>query len=80
MRNEFYESAKWKRKRAYILKRDGYRCQLCKKFGKFTQATQVHHIKHLEDAPELAYSNENLVALCLGCHNKQHPEKGGCWR
>ena len=35
----------------------------------------VHHIKHVDEFPELAYEDNNLVSLCQACHNKAHPEK-----
>lgn len=77
MNDKFYESARWKRKRAAILARDGYMCQRCKKYGRMRPATIVHHIKELEDFPELAWVNSNLESVCLACHNALHPEKGG---
>lgn len=70
-----YDSARWKHKRAVILRRDGYRCQICKRYGRAREATEVHHIKHADEFPELAYDNGNLVSLCHACHNAQHPEK-----
>lgn len=76
-RIEFYESRKWKRKRQQILRRDGYMCQICKRYGRMREATEVHHIQHLEDRPDLAFNNDNLISLCRSCHNAQHPEKGG---
>jgi 5-methylcytosine-specific restriction endonuclease McrA len=77
----FYKSRAWQRKREAILRRDKYICQNCKRYGRNTEATTVHHIIHLEDAPELALDNDNLVSLCAACHNKLHPEKGGhYWR
>lgn len=72
----FYKSTKWLRKREAILRRDGYMCQKCKRYGKRVPATVVHHIKHLEDYPELAYDDSNLISLCAACHDKEHPEKG----
>lgn len=72
-----YNSEKWKRKRKSILARDSYKCQICKRYGKAREATEVHHIKHVDEYPELAYVDSNLVSLCRACHNKQHPEKGG---
>ena len=75
--NPFYESPRWKHKRQQILKRDGYMCQICKRYGRIREAQEVHHIKHLEDFPELAYQDSNLVSLCKSCHNAKHPEKGG---
>lgn len=74
---DFYQSKAWKRKREWILRRDGYRCQDCKRYGRMRQATTVHHIKHLDQYPELALTSSNLVSLCDACHNKRHPEKGG---
>lgn len=70
-----YMELKWRRKRENILRRDGYRCQECKRYGRRRAATEVHHIKPVESWPELAYNNENLISLCHGCHNKMHPEK-----
>lgn len=73
----FYDSAAWKRKRAQVLRRDKYMCQDCKRYGRMREAVEVHHIQHLEDAPELALDASNLVSLCKACHRKRHPEKGG---
>lgn len=36
----------------------------------------VHHKKHADEYPELAYDLDNLESLCEACHNKKHPEKG----
>jgi 5-methylcytosine-specific restriction enzyme A len=77
MNKRFYNSAVWRRKRDYILKRDSYLCQECLKYGRNVDAKIVHHIKEIEDAPELKLSNNNLVSVCASCHNKIHPEKGG---
>lgn len=53
----------------YVLGRDGYACQLCKKSQGLLH---VHHVvwrsKRGEDVPE------NLVTLCIGCHEKVHQE------
>lgn len=71
----FYHTTAWKRKRREILKRDRNSCQRCRQTGKYTQAVTVHHIKHLRDAPELALTDENLISLCMECHEAMHPEK-----
>ena len=77
-----YNSRRWRHKRKEILRRDGDLCQHCKRYGKRVQAVTVHHIKHVDEYPELAYTNDNLVSLCNACHNKEHPEKahGKGWR
>ena len=80
MINNFYQSKAWKHKRRMILRRDGYRCQMCKRFGKWCSAVTVHHIKELEDYPELALDDHNLISVCQSCHNRLHPDKGGARR
>ena len=72
-----YTNKKWRRKRASILRRDGYKCRECRKYGRAREAVTVHHIKHVDEYPELAYVDDNLISLCNPCHNKMHPEKGG---
>lgn len=76
MQDFSYKSDRWERKRNAILKRDNYLCQWCKRYGRRVQATTVHHIEHVEDRPDLAYTDSNLISLCAACHNKAHPEKG----
>ena len=70
-----YNSVRWRQKRKSILRRDGYLCRWCRRYGKNVEADTVHHIKHVDEYPELAYEDSNLISLCTGCHNKAHPEK-----
>lgn len=78
---EFEGSYAWKRKREKILARDGYLCVWCRRYGRKdadglpVRATLVHHIVEVEDAPELALADSNLVSLCDGCHNRAHPDR-----
>lgn len=76
MEHNFYKSIKWKHKREIIFKRDEYLCQECKRYGKTTSATIVHHIYPLEQKPELGLVNENLISLCNTCHDKMHNRTG----
>ena len=73
--DDFYQGTRWKIMRQRILRRDKYMCQNCRRYGRQREATEVHHIEHLEDHPERAYDPKNLVSLCHSCHNAQHPEK-----
>nr|WP_152623361.1 HNH endonuclease [Aneurinibacillus migulanus] len=73
----FYDSAAWRKCRDYVLKRDNYLCQPClKQSMKLKPADTVHHIKHFDEAPELALDPDNLECVCNACHNRLHPEKG----
>lgn len=73
--NPFYKSKKWIRKREVILKRDQYKCRQCKRYGKTTAASTVHHINPLERYPELKLTTWNLLSLCGSCHDKMHDRK-----
>lgn len=70
-----YNAPRWRRLRASVLRRDGYLCRYCLRYGRRRQATTVHHIEHADEHPELAYNADNLISLCEACHNKAHPEK-----
>ncbi len=88
---DFYNSKRWRNKRKYILARDSHLCKECRKYGRSTQASTVHHITPLEEFADrlikgsidiaeffrLALEDSNLESLCDSCHNKKHPEKGG---
>ena len=67
-----YKNKQWKNLRERILKRDGYACQECKRYGRSKQATMVHHIFPANDIPEYQYLSDNLISLCNTCHNKLH--------
>jgi 5-methylcytosine-specific restriction protein A len=71
----FYKTMAWLNKRAEVLERDNYECQMCKAEGRYGRGNVVHHIKHLTHRPDLALEDDNLVTLCERCHNKVHPEK-----
>lgn len=84
--NPFYKSKKWIRKRELILKRDEYKCRECKRYGKTSPATTVHHVIPLDQRPDLKLNINNLISLCDKCHNQMHnritgelTEKGMEW-
>lgn len=72
---KFYLSTAWRRIRLVALERDNFECQECKRQGKYSKATTVHHKEHLKDRPDLALDLDNLESLCGPCHNKAHPER-----
>lgn len=57
---------RWQKKKDKILRRDNYKCRLCKKQGRLN----VHHLEYLEepwDAPDNC-----LITLCKECHDWEH--------
>lgn len=73
--DEFYKSWAWVNCRQTVLARDLGLCQECLKDGIPTPANTVHHIVHYRDDPTRALDIDNLVSVCMSCHNKLHPEK-----
>ena len=64
----FYQSAAWRRARRLALQRDKYLCRLKLDDRCSRIATEVHHLRPLESAPELALDLGNLVSCCWRCH------------
>ena len=64
----FYKKAVWRKLRVLVLERDHYLCQACLRQKRFTKATEVHHIKPLEEFPGLGLTLSNLESLCWSCH------------
>jgi 5-methylcytosine-specific restriction protein A len=59
-----YSSKQWERARFLAKRRDGFRCVQCGSRDKL----EVHHVKRVKDAPELAFDLANLRTLCRACH------------
>lgn len=72
----FYHTPAWRRLRIQALERDHYLCQACLRKKRFTKATEVHHIKEVEDFPELALTLSNLESLCWPCHEETKNKTG----
>lgn len=73
--DSFYRSKRWEEKRRKILRRDGYICQLSKRYGKMVQADTVHHIFPREYYPEYEWEDWNLISLSSAQHNRLHDRK-----
>lgn len=73
----FYRSPKWEHKRAKILRRDGYLCQISKRYGKTVPADTVHHIFPRDEFPEYQLSDWNLISLSASVHDTMHDRTSG---
>ena len=75
-KRKFYDSGSWKLLRGRIMRRDGYMCQMSKRYGKLKPAKVVHHIFPLEYYPEYSRMQWNLIALSNEWHEKMHERDG----
>lgn len=69
---DFYKTARWERVRRVVFRRDGYQCQLSKRYCRIRPAEVVHHIFPLEEFPEFAFATWNLISLTRAMHNSLH--------
>ena len=60
---ELYNTSKWRKLRAFILKNQPY----CNNCGA-TEKLEIHHRIQPKGNPELFYDESNLVPLCGLCH------------
>lgn len=74
--NNFYKSSEWRSVRQFVLERDHYLCQECRRNGIVKQGNTVHHKVHLRDDWSKRLDVDNLETICPQCHNKEHFEKG----
>lgn len=61
----------WDFKRYRLKHWHGYACYRCKKLESPATMLDAHHIIHLTNCGTNNYAN--LVILCRGCHQKEHP-------
>jgi len=54
-------------------------CAECEKRGEVVQATLVHHVVSLRDGGA-RLDPENLMPLCIKCHDAIHQQQGDKWK
>jgi len=64
---ELLKDPRWQRRRLEILERDNWTCQACTSTDK---TLHVHHKFYLSGKTPWEYENDNLVTLCLDCHEQ----------
>ena len=67
-----YKGKRWLKISSDAMRRDGYKCQLSKRYGKNVPAEVVHHIYPADEYPEYAYCIWNLISLSRKMHNTLH--------
>lgn len=71
------KNKRWQAVRHRVLRRDRYRCQEAERYGLRVPAEIVHHIWPVEDYPEYAYCDWNLISLSSENHNRMHDRTTG---
>jgi len=69
---EKLQTSEWKSKRKEILKRDNNKCQIC---GHKDVKNHIHHSIYYPDTEPWDYCNDNLVTLCMDCHQYEEDLK-----
>lgn len=78
---QLIHTAKWLRLRRDVLTAHPL-CQRCEQEGVITAATEIHHVRPVEESVGKAerrqrmYDPANLRALCHDCHVRTHTELG----
>lgn len=80
--HKFYNDYYWRKISHEIISEQHGECQICKSSGRYGKGVITHHVNHLRDNPELAYSRyyiaadgsrkRNLIAVCKRCHEALH--------
>lgn len=73
-----YNKQKWKKKRAKILRLDGYKDVISGWYGKTEEAQMVHHIYPAAEYPQYQWEDWNLISVSFSTHKKlENPKTGG---
>jgi 5-methylcytosine-specific restriction enzyme A len=73
--DSLYTSAAWRAMRLVVLRRDGYRCVVCRISVAGKGQARVDHIIRVEDGGA-RLDPANCRSLCPSCDNQAHREKG----
>jgi 5-methylcytosine-specific restriction protein A len=63
----FYNSADWITLSRVKIQQAQYKCEVCGEI-----ATEVHHVVPVKADWGRRYDIDNLLALCVKCHNEKH--------
>jgi 5-methylcytosine-specific restriction endonuclease McrA len=73
----FYNSVEWRKCQAAFMQSRNYICERCGRL-----ASIAHHKKYITPSnisdPSITLNWDNLMAVCLDCHNAIHGKGGPC--
>ncbi|MGE4518930.1 MAG: DnaB-like helicase C-terminal domain-containing protein [Desulfobacteraceae bacterium] len=67
--SEKLKNPKWQKKRLEIMERDEWKCKICQDSE---NELVVHHKRYLKDLEPWEYDKNDLITLCVNCHEKEH--------
>lgn len=67
--DEQLSQPEWQKRRLEIISAAGYKCSLC---GDTEETLQVHHRVYYSGRMAWEYTGNELVCLCVYCHEEQH--------
>ncbi len=67
--SEKLKNPKWQKKRLEISERDNWTCQIC---SDSESEFIVHHKNYEKGKDPWDYDNNDLISLCVNCHEKEH--------
>lgn len=74
---KFHDKTRWRKRSKAIMGMDGYiDMAALMMYGIRQDADMVHHIYPVEDYPEYAYAEWNLISTSRKTHNKLHYPDG----
>ena len=76
MNDSFYNSKRWRQKAQRVLSLNNYMDKVSARYGKYIQADMVHHALPIEDFPQYAYNDHNLIPVSLKTHRSLHNVDG----
>jgi len=66
---EKLKDPRWQKKRLDVLNEADFQCEIC---NDSESTLHVHHKHYIRGREPWEYDNEQLVCLCMHCHQNQH--------
>jgi len=74
--HKLYDKQRWRKLRAAYIARHPL-CEICFKLDQIKEARVVDHVEPHRGNEQLFYDNDNLMALCVPCHNRKTAAQDG---
>ena len=72
-KQKIYQDKRWKKVR-YRKFENNPVCEVCEQKGITSPTEEIHHIIPIDVDTSIAFKYDNLMSVCIKCHNKLHQE------